>query len=259
MENENKQGTSTQRYQDYDRANGPIVIQPSETTTQTSQPIHPTQPTAVVSQPEPANADQPNNTQEPAPPQATSSTRDDTFPVGISASQLGLDESRSYMHIGWRRLIKNGIYPLAMLLVVAGSLLFWKYYIDGMATKTYTAGNYTYSYTFFRQGKFERFPNGMQGYMLGQAEASAIIGPTVDNPEYCAELGVAYTQAFTVQMYGSTHNVCKAHDDLNNQIYAVNFSALNKNFAFVVDYPASQNAKVFPKLKSIFESVKVSR
>jgi hypothetical protein len=256
MENEDKQGKIAQQYQGYDRINGPTVIQPSETAAQGSQP---TQPTVVVSQLEPANAGQPNNIQEPAPTQATPSTRNDTFPVGMSASQLGLDESRSHMHIGWRRLIKNGIYPIAMLLVVAGSLLFWKYYIDGTATKTYTAGNYTYSYTFFRQAKFEHFPNGMQGYMLGQAEASAFIGPTVDNPEYCAELGVAYTQAFTVQMYGSAHNVCKAHDNLNNQIYAVNFSTLNKNFEFVIDYPVSQNAKVFPKLKSIFESVKVSR
>lgn len=261
MEKDSQNSETSQPTQDRSDLTPPTVTQPPELVRQNTQgqSMPPIGAAAVVSQFNPPITAEKNDTmqKEFIPTQlAPPTSGGDVMPVGMAASQLGLD--RPGRHFNWRRYARSGmLYPIVLLIVVAAGLLFWRYYIDGMTTKTLSLGGYNYSFSFFRSSKFKQFSNGMQGYTINQ-DVSAFVGPVVDMPQYCAELGIQYTQAFTVNIYGVTRNVCKVQYG-SDQTYAVSFSTQNHNYDFVVVYNQSQNAKVYPKLASIFESIKVTR
>jgi hypothetical protein len=153
--------------------------------------------------------------------------------------------------------IKVGLYLFAVALAI-GYFLFWKFYINGMVAKSVTVGGYSYSFSFPRSAKFTQFGNGMRGYTIDN-DHSALVGPVSGLPQLCAVPGSPYATAFKVQLAGAILPVCTTQDSQEDQIYTLNFTAQNQYHEFMVTYGYSQNPKDYPKLKSIFESITVSK
>jgi hypothetical protein len=258
MEQDGRQSVVTQVAQDQKSLAPSVVVMPSEAIEPESRSEQPKQSSIVVSQIEQPAAMR-SEQQVSAPVITNSSSGEDKFPVGMSASQIGLDVQKNRKRIYWRMSIRNGIYPLAMLIVVFGGLLFWRHFSD-MATKTLSIGGYTYSFSFFRDATYEQVNgSGFQGYTVNGNIAATVRPQSTNLVPFCSEMGDQYTEAFTVQVYGTTRPVCTAQNNLGTQVYYLGFTALNKNHGFAITYNKSQNAKVYPKLKSIFESVRVTK
>lgn len=233
-------------------------IKPLDTSSQSVRPTQLSQSNVVVSQFE-VPAELPNEKHgsglKTSVPLVSAK---DTMPVGMSASQLGLDMPRR--SIKWNRYIRASLYLVAIVLLIAGGMVIWKNYNDGMTVKTLSFKGYAYSFSFFRSAKYMQSSNGFPGYVTPN-KAFAVVGPISNLPDFCSELGSQYTQAFTVKIYGATRPVCYTHDDFSdfdNQIYTVSFSVQSHYHEFVVIYPKSQNSKVYPKLQTILTSVKVA-
>lgn len=261
MDESNHQSVNTESSQDHKDTIAQTASKPSEEINRERQPSQSFQSSAVVSQFEPVTSDQYGSENDTTHTSAFPTISEkDAVPIGMSASQLGLDMQRKHFHFRWRRNIRNGIYPIATLIVLVAGFVFWKYYVDGMATKTLSIGGYNYSFSFFRAATYEQMSNtGFQGYVLNSNITATVRPQTTNLFQYCTQLGDQYTQAFSVMIYGTTRPVCTAQDSLGTQVYYLGFSALNQNHGFAVAYSKSQNAKVYPKLKSIFESIKVSK
>lgn len=176
------------------------------------------------------------------------------MPIGISASQMGLNVPS--IQIEWRKYIKRALITIAVLVVLVGGFTFVKDFITGFDTKTVTNGGYTYSFMFYRFSHLVTV-NGVQIYKINNS-SNVSAGPTNESvTTFCAQLNRynALQQAFTVQLYGSTRPVC----EYQNTLFVMIFTALHENHIVAVTYSKPQNSSVYPKLQTIFGSVKVSK
>lgn len=174
---------------------------------------------------------------------------------GAFTSKLGLDKLTK--SIDWGTYISDFMYFMAVFLVVGG-LLYWKFYMNGMATKSLTVGGYTYSFNFVRSASATQNSNGMRGYQTDY-DHIAVVGPETSTSQLCDGSSSQYTLAFTVRVYGNTLPVCKSQDSQGNQIYSLSFASQNHFHEFMVTYGNTPDANTYPKLKSIFESISVSK
>lgn len=169
----------------------------------------------------------------------------------MSASQLGL--STPGKTVEWGTYIKMVLIILAVLAVLIGGFIFAKNFFFGMTTKTLSNGGYNYSFKFYRTASIV-YPNGGEAYKYND-NIVAGVQPTNDNLAECYEIGSGWTKAFTTQIDGSTRPACV----VNSQAFGVLFTALNHNHLFIVTYKTKQDTSVYPMLKTIFSSVKVSQ
>lgn len=157
----------------------------------------------------------------------------------------------------WRTIARDTFFVVSALLLIAG-FLYWKFYLNGMNTKSLSDGGYSYSFTFSRPAKIKQFSNGMRGYTT-DADHSAIVGPISGLPELCGLKGDPYSLAFKVNVYGATRSVCTTQDGQDRQIYMLSFQAQHQYHEFMVTYGYSQDPNIYPKLQTIFESIEVSK
>lgn len=171
------------------------------------------------------------------------------------ARRLNLDKLAK--NIDWRTYVIDFVY-LATVLLVASGFLYWKFYMNGMATKSLTVGGYTYSFDYVRSASATQNSNGMRGYTT-DFDHSALIGPVAILSQQCTGSSSQYTIAFTVHVYGDTRPVCKSQDSQGNQIYTLSFASQNRFHEFMVTDGNTANTNAYPKLKTIFGSVTVSQ
>jgi hypothetical protein len=199
--------------------------------------------------------EQPDKKQELGPTQA------DTLPkklrLYLDVSAIGIDVGALKSRVDWRAVAQYVLFITSVLLIIGG-FLYWKYYLTAVNTKSLSVGGYSYSFTFSRPAKYGQYSNGMRGYATDE-DHSAVVGPVSGLPELCGLRGDPYTLAFTVNIYDTTRPVCTTKNGQDEQIYMLNFLAQNQYHEFVITYGYSQDAKVYPKLASIFESIKVSK
>ena len=200
--------------------------------------------------------EQPEKQQELVP------TQSDTFPkklglyLGLIANKVTLRLRALKRRYNWHAIIRSVFFLVSTLLIIGG-FLYWKYYLNATDTKVLSDGGYTYSFTFSRPAKYGVYSNGMRGYATDE-DHSAVVGPASGLPELCGR-GDPYTLAFTVKVYGTVRPVCTAQDSQDEQVYMLSFLAQNQYHEFLVTYGYSQNPNVYPKLKTIFESIKVTK
>lgn len=202
---------------------------------------------------EAANLSEQHQVAEPVEVMAVPTQRKVSF--GAFASRFGLD--KLVKNVDWDMFIKDFLYLIAVLLVVGG-LLYWKFYMNGMAKKSLSVGGYTYSFNFVRSASAAQNSNGMRGYQTDY-DHIAVVGPVTSTSQLCTGSSSQYTLAFTVQVYGNTRPVCKSQDSQGNQIYALSFASQNHFHEFMITYGNTPDANAYPKLKSIFESITVSK
>jgi hypothetical protein len=199
--------------------------------------------------------EQPIKQQELVPVQA------DTFPkklglyLGFVSSRITVDKLKS--RYDWRAIARTTFFITSALLIICG-LLYWKFYLNAMNTKSLSDGGYNYSFTFSRPAKFGMYSNGMRGYATDQ-DHSAVVGPISGLPSLCGLRGDPYTLAFTVHVYGATRPVCTAQDSQDEQMFMLSFIAQNQYHELLVTYGYTNDAKIYPKLKTIFESITVTK
>lgn len=157
----------------------------------------------------------------------------------------------------WPVVARNTFFLVSTLLIIGG-LLYWKFYLNAMNTKSLTEGGYVYSFIFSRPAKFVQSSNGMRGYAT-DADHSAVIGSISGLPDLCGSRGDPYTLAFEVEVYGVVRPVCTTQDSNDEEIYMMSFQYHNHYHEFMVTYGYSQDAKAYPKLRTIFESITVSK
>jgi hypothetical protein len=174
------------------------------------------------------------------------------IPIGMSASQLGLDTAGAkYDKLN---VLKKAMGTILILILLLGGYGLLEYMFTGMATKTLSNGGYTYSFTFNKRAGLVHLNDGSAAYKYSSS-IIASIKPTNDvTPVSCSEIGAQWKQAFTVQVYGATRLVCTPND----AGYSMFFTALNHNHLFSVVYSKQQPTSVYSKLKTVFGSVKVS-
>ena len=187
----------------------------------------------------------------------------DTFPkklglyLGLVANKVSLCIGTLKRRYNWSIITRNVFFLVSALLIIGG-FLYWKYYLNSVDTKVLSDGGYSYSFTFSRPAKYGTYSNGMRGYATDE-DHSAVVGPASGLPQLCGLNGDPYTVAFTVKVYGSMRPVCTAQDSQDEQVYMLSFIAQNEYHEFTVTYGYSQDVNVYPKLKMIFESIKVSK
>lgn len=157
----------------------------------------------------------------------------------------------------WQTFTRTIFFVVSTLLVVSG-ILYWKLYLSAMNTKSLSDGGYNYSFIFSKPAKLGTYSNGMRGYATDE-DHSAVIGPISGLSELCGSQGDPYTLAFTVTVSGTTRPVCTAKDAQAEQMFMMTFTAQNEYHEFLVTYGYANDAKLYPKLKAIFESVSVTR
>lgn len=187
--------------------------------------------------------------------QGTAPRRIFTLPIAVPMIRSRLTKLR--INSTWRTRIGVSLYIITIALLVGG-FLYWKFYINGLVTKSLSVGGYTYSFNFTRSAKYVQYGNGMRGYQL-DSNHSALVGPVSGLPQLCGLKGSPYATAFTVQVYSQTHLVCTARDSHDNQIYTLSFAYQGAYHEFQVTYGYAQNPKDYPQLIKIFESITVSQ
>ncbi len=269
MDNKNEQLPNSQNPDDQHSLTQPEIIQPINPASAPVTPTNPIeQPKIVVSQD--VNTGQPStsldnmqpglalpNSVEPKPAPI------DQTPIGVSASQMGL-EGFSFQ-LEWRKYVKKALITIGVVIVLIGGFTLLKNFISGTSTKTLSNGGYTYTFLFNR---FSRSisTNGVNGFTTNNNFSVSATPVNIAVPLVCSELnynwhpvftsvGTNWQEAFSVKLYGSTHPVCTP----DNKLYQVLFAAINSNHLFVVDYGSPQNSSVYPRLQSIFQSIKVSK
>lgn len=180
----------------------------------------------------------------------------DAMPVGMSASQLGLDGS--HHSINWAGLIKKGAVTVVVLVVLAGGFLLLKNVFSSMGTKTLTNGGYTYSFVFYKSANKVALPNGSQAFKYQDTTVAGVVPTNENPPSACWNIGAQWKEVFTVQAYGATWPVCSPSGVAMSD-YTMYFKALNHAHLFTIAYSSQQPATIYPQLQTIFSSVKVSQ
>jgi hypothetical protein len=197
---------------------------------------------------------QPETKQEFVPAAATALPKKRTFPIGQSTGHSIVGLKR---YLRWLAYLKYILFPAVILLVIGGSL-FWIFYVNGMETKSSTVGGFTYSFSYFRSASSTLNSNGMRGFAKDY-DHTAVVGPVSNTSQLCMGSSSQYTLAFTVHVNGDSRPVCKSQDAQGNQIYALSFASQNHFHEFVITSGDTPNPNEYPKLQSIFESIRVSQ
>jgi len=181
-------------------------------------------------------------------------TGHDTLPVGVSASQLGLNTSQRTDR-NWKKLIKLSIIPCVLLALGLGA---WIYFSNGYSytAKTLENGRYVYSFEFNRAASVQNIKgkNYLNGWALHSFQKVGVLAEPVaaPSPASCVQEGVGMVQAFTTTINGTTYPVCSLH----NAIYGVGFAFDGKNHLFEV---ISKSALNIDTAETIINSLTVAR
>jgi hypothetical protein len=181
-------------------------------------------------------------------------TEHDTLPVGVSASQLGLNTPQ-HTGLNWKKLIKLSIIPCVLLALGLGA---WIYFSNGYSytTKTLENGGYVYSFEFNRAASVQNIKgkNYLNGWALHSFQKVSVLAEPVSAtpPASCSQEGAGMVQVFTTTINGTTYPVCSLH----NAIYGVGFAFDGKNHLFEL---ISKSALNIDTAETIFNSLTVAR
>lgn len=192
---------------------------------------------------------QEDDQQQPRPPLVSGTN----IPIGVSASQLGLNTSEPrHDKID---VLKKVLGTVLIFILLLGGYGFLEYMFTGMTPKTLSNGGYTYSFTFNKRASLVHLSDGSAAYKYSSSTIASV-KPTNDiEPVNCSEIGAQWKEAFTVHVYGASRLVCTP----NGFGYSMFFTALHHEHLFSVVYSSQQSTSTYPKLESIFKSVKVSQ
>jgi hypothetical protein len=181
---------------------------------------------------------------------------DNQVPVGLSASQLGLN-SPINDSFGRGRFLKKAIIIIIVLIVIALGGLFFKSTLTGLGTKTLSNGGYTYTFKFYKSANLVQLSGGSNAYKYLDHSIAGVLPSNSPSLTNCSQIGASWTQAFTVNVYGVNGPVCTPNS--LNEVFSFYFTALNHNQLFTVTYNGPQTSSVYPTLQTIFGSIKVSQ
>ena len=251
MDENRQQNTNSRQSSAASIVAGKKEIQPSDTFVKVMHEPQPIQTTVAARDfkppKEPVSSEQSQSYNQSIPPVPTVPT-----PYGVSASQMGIDQRVKARE--WRNYIKPALITLAILMVVFGGYLFVRGYFSSMTTKTVTNHGFTYTFKYYRNASKVTLGAGGSGYQHG----GTILGvdtTDLNSPSVCGEIDLQTTQAFTAQLQGVTHDVCVK----DGRVFSMFFRELNQNHVFVITYSKPQDQSVYPTIKSIISSVKVSQ
>lgn len=224
-------------------------------------PQQPVSPASVFQLPQPPAQGAVVSAEEPLDPQPAQGqldqnaklSRKDPMPIGMSASELGLDSlHKSY---NWQKFVKNAVIILFVVAVLAGGYVLLKGLFSGMATKTLSNGGYTYTFTYYKSAKQVTLDNGSKA-LKDSSSTVVTVGPTTVNPPpVCTDITYKMRQISTVTIGGTSYLVCAQ----NNTDFTMFFTAQNHNHMMTLAYSKQQNSATLPKIENIFSSIKVSQ
>ena len=200
---------------------------------------------------------QPSNSQtigSPPPYSGDGLSGHDTLPVGVSASQLGINTSQHADH-NPKRLMKLAIIPCVLLVL---GLSIWIYLRNAYSytTRTLDNGGYIYSFEFNRGASQQNIKgkNYLNGWASPTFQRVGVLGEpvTAPVPSSCAQIESDLVQVFSSTINGMTYPVCT----LNNAIYEVGFTYGGKSHLFEV---ISKSAISVDIAEKIINSLTVAR
>lgn len=218
------------------------------------QPQQPSAPTVVVSADFMPQIERPAATQ-PSAPKIPS--KNDPMPVGMSASQMGLDYPTRTIH--WGVYLKSAAILAAVVVVVVTGFVLLNNLFNGMSTHVVTNNGYTYSFSFYKGSSLVQLPNGYQAYKHDGNMVASVLPTNNDNPPTaCYEIGGDWKQVLTAQDFGTAWPVCSP-TGTKGSAFTMWFRYQNHSHIFTIVYNNQQPSTVYPTLQKIFSSVKVTQ
>ena|ERR1039458_1615138 len=181
--------------------------------------------------------------------------------TGMSQSEIKATAAKENKKKLFKKLLF--ILPVSLILVAAivAGLIFAKNTVfSRFDTVSYNSKGYTYTFKWWKQGNIATL-QGVQfyGYKTSAFTATLNALPFSNKYSSCTQIpNSPYPQVFTVKMNGTTDPVCTNQTDAQ---YFMVFSALNRIHivSIVFTPPPTQPTSVYPALKTIFSSIKVSQ
>ncbi len=187
--------------------------------------------------------------QQPSPPPVRSLPRNATaMPLGLSANSVGLGIGGG---LNTRKILFIGI-PITVVLALAlGTWLFVRSFAP-LNIHTITNSAYEYSFLFYRSSESVNLVAG-EGLKY-DSKALVIAKPTNDDVvKSCDEMGSKWKEAFTVQVEGVEHPVCR----FNDNVFLVTFFHGKAKHLLEITYTTPHAINV-NDVRQIVQSLRVS-
>jgi hypothetical protein len=181
--------------------------------------------------------------------------------TGMSRAEIEAEAAKEDKKRRVKKLLLVTPLTVIILAAIALGLLYVKNTVlSDFHTVSYTSKGYTYSFKWWKKGN-EATLQGLQfyGYKTNDYVVTTVAVPFGSKYSTCTQApNNQYTQAFTVKVGATTYPVCT---NQSQAAYFMIFSGAGHNqlFQLVFVPPPSDPTSVYPALKTIFASLKVSQ